>query len=170
MARRRKRSRKGFQAIPFDVQFALGTLGSDVVLKLALVTMGEDFFWLSVDCFWSIQSLTAAQGPIGVGIAHGDLTATEIGEALDAELADPDDIITRERARRPVRRAGMFRVNLNNEPEVLNDGKVIRTRAKFSVGDGHALVAWARNQGGSALSTTSPVIELQGTIYGRWQR
>ncbi len=156
--------------IPFDVQFALATLGSDIVLKNDIVTLGEDFFWLSIDCTWSIQSLTAAQGPIGVGVAHGDLTVSEIGEALDATLADPDDIIARERARRPVRRAGMFRVNLNDEPEVLNDGRAIRTRTKFSVGDGHTLSLWARNQGGSALSTTSPVIECQGQIYGRWQR
>ncbi len=172
MARKRsksKKNRKGFIAIPFTAQLALSTLASLTVLDAAVLsaTWGEDIFIISVDSYWSLRDLTPGEGPIIVGFAHGDLSVGEIAENLNAEVTDPDDIIARERARRPVRKAGQFTGLLANE--ALNDGKKLRTRLKFSVGEGHNLAFWARNDSGATL-TTGAILNLSGTLYGRWQR
>ena len=164
-----KLRRKNFAPIPFSSANTLLTLASGATLKSNLLAGSflEDIFVISIDCLWTIRGATTDQGPIVVGYAHGDLSNQEITDSLDANLLEPDNIIQRERSRRPVRRAGVF--PLQNDDEVINNGVPLRTRCKFSVGSGHALVAWARNQGGGALSTGA-VVESQGMLWGRWQR
>lgn len=164
---RRRRKNANFVALPFSSQRALGTLGSEAALvEPFLATLTEDLFVISVDVFWQINTFTALQGPILVGIAHGDLSVTEITEALDASPSGPRDIIAMERARRPVRRAGQFNNQLAGDR--LNDGKAVRTRCKFLVPDGVPLNMYAVNRGSAALSVTDPIVEFNGTVYGRW--
>ncbi len=163
MARRRDK----LVWIPFIQDHALSTLGSGIVLSEAVVTLGEDFFWLGVKAAYSLRGHAAAEGPISVGWAHGDLSVGEVAEALDASLTDPDDIIAKERARRPVRRVGIFAGAVSDEN--LAHGEEITTRTKFSVGDGHILSMWARNDDSGAL-TGNDVIHVVGAAYGRWQR
>ncbi len=110
---------------------------------------------------------TSLENPISVGFSHSDLSVTEVLEALKADLSSPDDIIARERARRPVRRVGNFAGPDVNQR--LNDGKKIRQKIGFSVGDGFDLDAWFWNRSGAVLATGT-VIDVDGTIYGRWQR
>lgn len=129
--------------------------------------LGEDLYCLSIDTTWSSVDHTAKEGPIVVGVAHGDLSVTEIKEATEAEMTDPDDIIARERARRPVRTIGVFDGETENEK--LNDGRMLRTKMKFSVGDGHQPVLWAKNKDTAQL-TTGTLIKVNGVLYGRWQR
>lgn len=131
------------------------------------MTFGEDFYWISATGSWSIRDLTAGEGPIAVGINHGDLTVAEIAEALDADLSDPDDIIAKERSRRPVRKTGQF--SGIGEAEVLNNGIKVTTPARFSVGDTHTPDFWARNLSGGSL-TTGAVVAFDGILTGRWQR
>ncbi len=88
-------------------------------------------------------------------------------EALKADLSSPDDIIAKERARRPVRRTGVF--NGLSVNESIGDGLNVRQKIKFSVGDTFDLDAWFWNRSSGAL-TTGAVIDCDGTIYGRWQR
>ncbi len=160
--------RKNFVAIPFAAGLTLSTLADGVVLAgAALAAFGEDIFIVSMDLLWTLRGGTAGEGPIIVGVAHGDLTVTEIKEALEAELTDPDDIIAKERARRPVRRVGVFPGLATNES--LEDGKKIRQKVKFSVGDTHTLNLFAQNNSGGAL-TGGQICNISGTIYGRWQR
>ncbi len=154
--------------IPFESATQLSTLADDTVLTNGLFTLGEDLFVISIDAVWSIDDLTLAQAPISVGWSHGDLSVTEVREALVAETTDPDDIIANEQARRPVRKAGAFSGAATSE--ILNDGKPIRTKFKRSVGDGHLLRFWAWNNSGAALQTTDPLLTVVGNIYGRWQR
>lgn len=167
-SKRRRRNNKNFVAIPFTDAITLGTLDNGVAEKQDTpIVLGEDLFVISVDCTWSIRGLTAGEGPIHIGWCHGDLSVTEITEALDAEVSDPDDIIARERARRPVRRAGSF--SGQTADDVMNDGNPVRTKCKFSVGDGHSLTAYAVNRSGAQL-TTGGIVVIEGTIFGRWQR
>ncbi len=170
-SKRRGRSRRrNFVAISFTEQLALSTLANNTVLagRVTTGTFGEDFYAVSADVFWSLQELTANEVPIEVGLAHNDLSVTEISENLDSERLSPDDIIANERARRPVRRSGMF--NGTSETHMqLNDGKQIRTPLRFSIGSGFALAFWARNISGSPL-TTGALLDVNGTLYGRWQR
>jgi len=163
--------RKNFVAIPFNTQLALATLGSGDVLSISLLgaALGEDLFIISMDSYVAIRSLTAGEVPLFVGMAHGDLSVTEIQEAIDASLTDPDDIIARERARRPVRRMGVFGDGVLTHQTLQYNTDNRRTTVKFSVGDGHAINGWVGNESGGTL-TTGAIVEWQGTIYGRWQR
>jgi len=161
-------NRRNFVAIPFETALNLSTLANDDVISVAsMATFGEDIYIISVDCLFSVRGLTALEGPLQFGFSHSDLSDTEIKEALEAELTDPDDIIAKERARRPVRRVGQFS-GLNTD-DIFNDGRVKRVRIKFSVGDGFTLDAWIKNRSGSAL-TTGANLGVTGTLYGRWQR
>ncbi len=171
MARKRKRgkNRRGFVAIPFSGSLSLATLVDESVLITSLFgsNFGEDIFVISIDSLWAIRDLTSGETPIEVGFAHGDLQVSELIATLVVELTDPDDIIAREVARRPVRRAGVF--GASGTDLVLNDGKHIRTTMKISIGDGHNVSVWAANRSGATL-TTGAIVEFSGTLYGRWQR
>ncbi len=167
--RRRSTRRKGFVAIPFTAQMSLATLADAIVIaqNLLSATFGEDIFIISIDWIASIRNLTGGEVPLSLGLAHSDLSVTELAEGLDAEVTDPDDIIAKERARRPVRRLGVFSGNVGDI--TLNDGRVTRTKVLLQVGDGHSLNVWIRNQSGSTL-TTGAELEIGGTIFGRWMR
>ncbi len=169
MSKHKRRGRRGgFQAIPYTAQLSLSTLADNTVLTGNFLggTFVEDFYCVSVDALWSINGLTAGEVPIEAGFNHGDLSVTEIGEALDAEILDPSDIIARERARRPVRRAVKFSEGAATEM-VINNGTEVRTPLRFMVNDGKAIQFWVANRSGGALTTGSRV-EISGTLYGRW--
>ncbi len=165
--RRRKRSpNSGFVAIPVNSNITLSTLANNTVLKANLIgTLQEDLFFVSADLEWTIRGHTAGETPLEFGIAHGDLSDTEILENLDVSLVDPSDIIDKERARRPVRRMGTFS-GVAAEP-VFNDGRPARVKGKFIINDGKTLAAWAANRSGSTL-TTGAIVQIFGKVYGRW--
>ncbi len=167
--RRRGRSRRrNFVAIPFVSSVTLGALADNTaVLGPLTANFGEDAYIISVDASWTMRGHTAGEGTFEVGFSHGDLSATEVEEALSAEVINPDDIIARERARRPVRRAGRFLGLLADE--VLFDGRELRNTIKFSVGNGFALQAFAANRSGGSF-TSGTIVDVVGTIYARWQR
>ncbi len=164
-----RRSRKGgrFQAIPFSVTNTLSTLGDNALISQNLLgaEFSEKFYAISVDATFSLFGGTVGEGPIGVGFAHNDLSTAEILENLNAEITDPSNIIAREQSRRPVRRTGSFSGQTANE--TLNDGILTRTPLKFLVGEGHGLATWAVNRSNGAL-TGGQIVEVQGTVYGRW--
>ncbi len=135
--------------------------------QLLNAVFAEDLYIISIDCMWTINGLTAGEGPIEVGFAHDDYTVSEVKEFLEASLVDPDNKISQEQSRRKVRRSGTFNGLSTNES--LNDGKPIRTKMKFIIGDGHAINHWAKNRSGGAL-TSGAVVRMSGTIYGRWLR
>ncbi len=167
--KRQRRSGNNFVAIPVSQQITLGTLADATVLSAALIAaLDEDLFIISADLMWQLTGVTLGEGPIGVGVAHGDLTDVEIAENLNVGLTGPDDIIGREKSRRPVRKAGMFSAALNAGVN-LNDGKAVRTKVKFSVGNGKTVKCYAVNRSGATL-TTGAKIRVDGTVYGRWQR
>ncbi len=166
--RGKRRYHKNFAAIPFSQAVALATLADDTVLLSAiLTTLVEDLYISSVKCSWGLRGLTAGEGPLNVGYAHGDLTVAEVKEFLDAELDDPDDIIQKERASRPVRHAGMYQGLAANE--FIRNGEMIKTICKFTVGNDKSFNFWIHNRSGGTLATGAVVV-IQGTIFGRWLR
>ena len=170
VVRTRKRRRdRNFVAIPFTEELPLSTLADDTVLGTNLTgNFGEDLFVISIDGLWTLQDLTALEEPIEVGFAHNDLSLTEVKEALNAELTDPDDIIQKEHSRRPVRRAGIFS-GVSSVNRSLNNGVKIRTKMLFMIGNDHGVRFWAFNKSGAPL-TTGAVLHVSGTIFGRWHR
>ena len=169
MTRKRKgKNRKGFVAIPFTGALALAILADETVIKNSIINaFGEDIYCISLDIALGLRGHTASETPLYFGVCHGDLSNTEVLESIISGLIDPDDIIQKERARRPVRKIGGFQ-GIGAEP-VFNDGKKYRQVMKFSVGDTHTVDFWVKNQSGAAL-TTGTIVEYDGVLYGRWQR
>lgn len=159
-----RKGKSGVRPVQIDEQLALATLANETVLG-ALITgsPSDTTFLVSADLTWGLRGLTAGQGPIECGLAHGDYSDAEVQQCLEAAGSwDLSDKVTQEQARRIVRRVGSFN-GLNTE-EVLNDGKPIRTRLRFNLEPAEQLKFWAFNQSGAALSTGG-VLEVQGTIW-----
>ncbi len=168
---------KNFVPIHVAGSVALDTLADDAVLSVDMTgSLGEDYFWLSCDLNWFVRGLTAGQGdPMTVGVAHSDYSDTEIREAVDGTFTDPDELIEKEQTMRKVRKSAvMMPLDDDNDHTQLQgvplfDGWSMRTKTRWSIGDGHAPSAWIWNRSGGAL-TTGAVLEFDGTLYGRWQR
>ncbi len=168
MPRRRKYS-KGFVAIRVDKQITLSTLADATFLAADLFggNLVEDLYVSSTDLLWTIRGHTAGEGPIEVGVAHGDYSVAELAQWGTSNQFDPDDLIDKEHNRRLVRSSGMF-PGLSTE-EALNNGTKLKTIVKFIIGDGKPFNIWALNASGAVL-TTGCVVEVHGTVYGRWIR
>ncbi len=167
---RRRRGRGGgqnkFQVLKVNVTSALGTLGTATVADVELTALQDaKFKVISADLLLAIRDLTPGEGPIEIGIFNGDLSNTEVGEALDATPVSQSDIIPIERLKRPVRLAGIFSGQLAHE--TLNDGKRMRIKLRTILNNGTQLAVFMRNQGGAAL-TTGAVVNISGQIYGYW--
>lgn len=165
MPRKRRSRNKNFTAIPFSTEIALGTLGNDTFLGVEPGNFGEDIWITSVDVYATLRDGTSGEQPLEVVLAHGDYTAGEIVECLDANAFDPNDKIAVEKSRRKVRKIGMFS---GATDERLNDGKKIRVKCGFIVGSGKSIELGAVNRSGASL-TTGAVIDFQGTIFGNWK-
>ncbi len=171
MVKRKKRGGRKARlvVVPFNAQLTLATLADDAVISGALMAnFGEDFFCISIDAAWGIRGHTAGETPLRFGFAHGDYSDTEIAEAINAEITDPDDKIAQERSRRLVRTVGSFDGSLADP--VYNDGRVKRTPIRWSIGDGHQMDFWLINESATTNLTTGSIVECQGKMYGRWQR
>ncbi len=137
-----------------------------MLLLANLTTLGSTKFRVvSADIYWSYAGHTAAEGPLEVGIANGDLSVAEVAECLDSNPTSQSDIVAREFARRPVRRSGVFDGVATIAS--LNDGKSIRTKLNTILDEGTELKAWIKNLDASAL-TTGTLIKINGAIYGYW--
>ncbi len=145
----------------------LGTLASGVVVAINTDQFEREFYAISADLWWNLRGGTPGEGPLEVGLAHGDYTVTEVKEKLDLTgMEDPSDKISQERGRRLVRRTAKF--NYIAAAETLNDGKEIRTPVRMMLAGSVATIQfWAHNLSGSPL-TTGGVIQVSGKIYGRW--
>lgn len=166
--KRRKRDRN-FVAIPITGNLALGALADLTVIEDTILgSLSEDLQVISIDAVWSVNNMTSGEKPITVGFAHGDYSVTEVKEYLEANITNPDDLVAYERIRRKIRRVGSAGMALETD-EVLNAGMSIKTPARFVVGSGNTLKAFAYNRSGSVL-TTGGYVRWDGMLYGRWLR
>ncbi len=169
MAAHKKGSKypKGFVAIPINASITLSTLANNTVLTGGILgTLTEDLFVMSADLQWNIRSLTVGETPVTVGLAHGDYSVGEILEALDVSMLGPGTKIEQERARRLIRRVGVF--GESSADQALADGKSIKTKCKFVIQNGKDLNAYVVNRSGEANLTTGAIVQIFGTVYGRW--
>ncbi len=163
----RRRYPPGFQVLPFSTQITLSTLADNTAVNGGMLggNLTEDYFAFSQRAVWTLRNHTAGEGPISVGIAHGDYTAAEIVAYLSLSLLGPANKTQQEISRRLIRTVGVFD-GLNTE-ESLNDGKPIKTPMKWVEDDGHDFIAWAFNRSGASL-TTGTVLDIQGKYFGKW--
>ncbi len=166
MVKHKRKTQKGFVAIPVTASISLSTLANNTTLTASLLgTLQEDLYVISAHLTWTIRTLTAGEGPLQVGIAHSDYTVGEVQENIDVTLLGPGKKIEQEQARRLVRRVGMFD-GLASE-EKLFDGVPIKTTIKWVADDGEDLNVFVSNRSGGAM-TTGAIIQCHGTVFGRW--
>lgn len=103
---------KGVILHELEVTTSLGTLASLAALKLAGPSMDHKFRILRTDvgCYIIDAGSTKDVTGLWFGIANGDLTAAEIGEALTSVPTGPNDAIGNERAQRNVKLLGILDV------------------------------------------------------------
>ncbi len=109
---------------------------------------------------------STGDGPILVGVAHGDYTTAEIEEFVEmTDSWDEGNLVEQEIAKRKIRRIGIFDNPVDEAAvSVLNDGKPIKTKLNWILLQGQTLKVWAYNMGTSALATTSPLVLLEGHV------
>lgn len=161
----RKRNRAGFRALRFQESLVLGALGNDLVISGDLLgNVTDKLYLISLDLVCALKNLTAGQGPIAVGIAHGDYSVTEILEWFQSTGMLGGDQISIERSRRKIRDIGIFN-GLSSE-ESLNHGNKFRVRAKFVVEGAESVNLWALNLSDATL-TTGAIVDAYGKAFVR---
>ncbi len=167
MAKHTKRRYGRLVWIPVTFELSVGALLDNDVIDADLLggNLTEDFYWVGSKLVWSTRGGTSGEGPIEVGMAHGDYSAAEIEENLEVAFLGPLGKIEQEQARRLVRRVGTF--SGISSPENLNNGEAIITKSNFVQQDGASPSGWAHNLSGATL-TTGLVIVATGHLYGRW--
>ncbi len=162
MAKNHKGSRyKGYRKLPINVDVAGGTLAADDVTQTTpSEVMTEERRVLSLEASWGLTGLTATDGPLVVGVAHSDYTATEIEEALEAAGAwDEGNLVAQEQAKRLVRQVGI----LTEEETALNDGQPVKTRLNWRLATGDTLQYWLWNRG--VQLTTGSLVKVSGHLH-----
>ena len=155
---------------PIDEEGDLGTLSAKTAVRFAFDETVVEKAWItSIDAIWALKNFTIAtdDGPIMVGIAHSDYTATEIEEWIENAAGWSEaDLVGQEVAKRKIRKVGVFdSPNAALDDVVLNDGKSIHTKCGWMLASGQGLALWAYNLGDSNLATTAPDVFVQGTAH-----
>ncbi len=165
MANKPKR-RSGFRRLPFQHNMVLLTPATGTVVKGDFAQTVDDKMWfISAELVWGLQALTPGEGPITVGLAHGDYSATEIEEFIEASASwDAGDKVSQEQRRRKIRIVGMFSGEVADE--VLNNGNPIKTYLGMSIEEGETVATWAYNQSGGTL-TTGAALRINGGLNAR---
>ncbi len=171
MAKRgRRRKFRRYLRGQVDEDGDVGTLAGETLVGFTLIDVVEEKAWLSsVKLIWALDNVTAATnnaGPLVVGVCHSDYTAAEIEAWMEATNSwKQGDKVAQEKARRFIRRVGIFPGADSGSPEiahVLNDGRPIHTKCGWMLTTGQTLKIWAYNAGTGAYATTAPVLHVQG--------
>ncbi len=148
-------------------QLNLGTLAPSTLAAAQFdETVNERMLVSSLVATYSVAEWTpaAGDGPILVGIAHGDYTAAEIEEVIEmTDSWDEGNLVEQELGKRKIRKIGVFHSpQASTEGVSLNDGRPIKTKLNWILNQGQTLQVWAYNMGGSAFATTTPTVHLEG--------
>ncbi len=145
---------------------AVGALASNTLDAADFTNVLDQEVWaISCDVNVSAHGFTANQGPVLFGLAHGDYTAAEIEEWLEANASwVSSDKIANEKARRKCRIIGRLEQPYAGAERTFNDGKKLRVKLGFKVQSGETLKIWVYNDSGAQL-TAGGIIEIKGPIY-----
>ncbi len=129
-------------------------------------TVNERTLVSSIEATWVLSGVTptAGVGPMVVGVAHSDYTASEIEDYLDLDTTwDEGDKISQEIGRRKIRRVGSFEAADDLVDSIsLNDGKAIKTKLNWILLQGQTLSTWCYNGGLVSFVTTTPTLVVNG--------
>ncbi len=142
----------------------LSTLASVTAIRSTLIAapVGSSYRVVSVKATWSVVPFTAGDGPLILGISHGDYTITQIKEFIEATGSiDLGDKQQQEKANRLIRIVGTVS---SVSDSTLNDGRPIKTKLNWKMTQGKALSFFVYNDGAGAL-TTGSFNKVNGTAW-----
>ncbi len=160
MAKKPKRRSRGFslRRVRVQQQIILSTLAAKDLIGAGLIPASTDTYRLvSLKGVWTIQGLTAGEGPILVGVARGGYSDAEVEEAIEASNIDRGTPVQQERARRLVREIGVLTATGAGTQGSLNDGNFLSTKLNWLIPIGEQVTFWAYNLSTSLLSTGASV-------------
>ncbi len=141
---------------------AVGDITTLAADPYRLVTLKASFSWLDIGA--------VVDDGFDFGVSHGDYTAAEIEECLEAQAAiDRGDKIALEQSNRLVRQIGSIASNSSGATTVsavFADGRQIKTKLNWYMGTGDKLKGWIRNASG-VVWTTGSSLGVNGTIWIR---
>ncbi len=143
---------------------ALSTLASQTAIATALTGAATDTYRvLSMNNSWSVDGLTAGEGPLTVGYSYSDYTVAEIKEFLDSQSAiNVGSKIEQEQSKRLIRVVGVFSGEANQS---LNFGRPIRTKLNWKVAIGDTIQMFVFNEDASAALTTGANVHSIGKMH-----
>lgn len=150
-----------------DEEMAIGTLNAKVVIAAGFdQAVVERTLISSIVATYSLKNVTPSPtaGPLLVGIAHSDYSASEIEAWIENTGAwSEGDKVAMEVGGRKIRKIGIFgNTGSVNDAAVLNDGKPIKTKLNWILVTGQSLQLWGYNLGSGAYATTDPSVDAQG--------
>ncbi len=149
-----------------DENLQLGALGSKVLISDTWDEAVEERTLISsIVATWSLDQLTAPQGPIIFGVAHSDYSDAEIEAVIEnAGSWAEGNKVSQEISKRLVRVIGTFAATLGSGAQDLNfaDGKTVKTKLNWILTTGDTLKMWAYNVSGNPLATTDPALRANG--------
>ncbi len=137
----------------------IATAFDEVVIEKTLIS--------SIKATYTMDKFTPVidAGPIWVGIAHSDYTASEIEEVIEnsGSWNQGDLVQSKEVAKRLVRKIGVFDTPADaTQAYTLNDGIPIKTKLNWVLTTGKTLQIWVYNAGQAAVATTVPNVVALG--------
>lgn len=148
---------------------ALLTLADVTLLAGSITNVSDEAYRVfSVKATYALRDFTQGEGPLEVGIAHGDYTDAEIEEWREATAAiSRGDEIAREQMNRKCRHVGTFGLDSGGDASVLNDGRPIKTRLNWVIATGDTVKVWIYNRSGGPLTSGSEVV-VAGSAFIRF--
>ncbi len=166
-AKRRRRRRRLFVPRVAASHALVALASNDLSLTAFPSALDQECWAVSMDVVATLHSLTANEGPIIIGVAHGDYSAAEIEEWFEAGASwVKGDKVSNEHAARKCRMIGTFAQasSVAGTEYTMNNGNPKRVKLGFLIEDGQTLSLWAYNEGTATL-TTGAIVEIKGKIY-----
>ncbi len=142
-------------------EFAIGALAADDVIAAAITAnVADKLRLISINLAWTIADIAAvADDTFQFGVAHGDYTAAEIEECLEAQAAlDLGDKVAQEQSDRLVRTIGVISsaggTNVGGSVQ-FNEGRPMKTRLNWLMSEADNLSGWVRNGSANVYSSGS---------------
>lgn len=163
LAHRRRRKRVRLIKGQIDESVALSTLAAETGILAPTDTVDDTSYLISTEMVFSIREHTAGQGPLVLYWAHSDYTLAEIEEFIELQTGwGQADEVSKEISRRKVKLIGQF--SGSGTEEILNDGRLLKTKVGFVVSESQGLNLVVYNGSGSTL-TSGTIVEFKGHCW-----
>ncbi len=172
MARNYRRSRR---ARPFNLRrvrlasgISVGAVAALDVVEASITTATSNpLRIMSVNISYKLTDLAdVIDDGMEFGLAHGDYSAAEIEECLEAQAGiNKNDKVANEQANRLVRSIGVMQGSGVADGSLqFNNGLPVKTKLNWYIGIGQTLSLWVRN-GSDTIWTSGTNIVVLGDIW-----